>query len=169
MLTNIDLEKIAKVLKLNLVAICSKDVLKKISPKIGGYIINMQDEADGNGTHWVSFCIYTENEIAKCLYFDSYGFPPPIEIEQYIKHISNEKIACNTRMIQKIQTTECGWYCVSFLYNMQYKRRTNDMIKDYYHYISKYSNDLNKELSILKTSFKPWEVNFYSKTITKKH
>jgi hypothetical protein len=39
------------------------------------------------------------------------------------------------------------------------------MIEDYNIYINKFSNNLNQELKILKESFKPWNVNFYSKSI----
>jgi hypothetical protein len=102
----------------------------------------------------------------KCLYFDSYGVIYPKEVEEYVKKINDSKIAYNTRQIQKLQTTECGYYCLSFLYNMQYKRKTDNMIKDYEHYISKFSNDLTKDLEILKNSFGNHHIDFYKKTCT---
>jgi hypothetical protein len=94
--------------------------------------------------------------------------PPPIEIEQYIKQLNDFKIAYNTRQVQKINTTECGFYALSWLYNMQYKRHSNDIVEDFTNYISKFSNNLNDELKILKASFNPFIVNFYNKTITLK-
>jgi hypothetical protein len=85
---------------------------------------------------------------------------------RFIKQITGDvKIPYNTRQIQKIDTSECGWYCLSWLYNLQYKRNSNNMIDDYTTYMSKFSNDLNDELKILKASFKPFIINFYSKSI----
>jgi hypothetical protein len=126
----------------------------------------MQDSNKGHGTHWTSFIVYeTNNYEYNALYHDSNGIRPPIEIENFIKQISYNKIAYNIRQIQKIDTSECGWYCLSFLYNLQYKRHSNYMIDDYNNYMSKFSNDLNNELKILKASFKPFSINFYSKSI----
>jgi hypothetical protein len=167
MLTNFEIIDLAKKLNINLVTICSKDELIKIAPKVGGYIINLENIKRGHGTHWTSFILYqTPDQGYNSLYFDSYGMRPPIEIENYIKQISkNKQIPYNTRQIQKIETSECGWYCLSFLYNMQYKRLSDNIIDDYNNYMSKYSNNLNDELKILKASFKPFTVNFYNKTI----
>jgi hypothetical protein len=168
-LTNIDLINIAKKMKINLIAVVSKDELSKIPHKTGGYIINLQNNHDGQGTHWVSFIIYQKNNnIYRCIYFDPYGIPPPIEVEQYIKQLNDLKILSNKRQVQKINTTECGWYALSWLYNMQYKRRSINIIDDFSDYISKFSNNLNDELKILKASFNPFIVNFYNKTITLK-
>ena len=166
MLTNFQLIDLAKKLNINLVNVCSKDELNKVIPKVGGYIINLENSYNGYGTHWTSFLIYeTQDHLYNALYFDSYGIRPPIEVENYIKQISNNKIGYNTRQIQKIETTECGWYALNWLYCMQYKRQSNNMIEDYNIYMNKFSNDLNQELKILKELFKPWNVNFYSKSI----
>jgi hypothetical protein len=165
-LTNVDLINIAKKMKINLIAVVSKDELHKIPHKIGGYIVNLQNNYDGHGTHWVSFIIYQDNDHKyRCLYYDPYRISPPLEVEQYIKMLNDFKIAYNNRQLQKINTTECGWYALSWLYNMQYRRRSNNIIDDYNIYISKFDSNLNDELKILKASFSPFYVNFYNKTI----
>jgi hypothetical protein len=92
--------------------------------------------------------------------------PPPIEIKEYINKINDFKIPYNTKQIQKIQTIECGYYALSFLYNMQYKRKSNDMVKDYEIYLKKYSHNLTKDLQNLKSSFGNYNINFYKKTCT---
>ena len=53
----------------------------------------MQSLNEGNGTHWVVFK-YKNNEID---YFDSFGFPPPVDIMKkskgkYYIHIKKYKI-----------------------------------------------------------------------------
>jgi hypothetical protein len=166
MLTNFQIIDLAKKLNINLIAVCSKNELNKVVPKVGGYIINLQDSTKGHGSHWTSFIIYqTPDNEYNSLYFDSYGIRPPIEVENYINKITNKKIAYNLRQIQKIDTTECGYYCLSWLYNMQYKRRSNDMTDDYNTYMSKFTNNLNDALKILKKTFLPFTVNFYKKSI----
>ena len=152
MLTNIDLANIAKQMKINLIAVVSKDELKNVAPKQGGYIINMQDSTDGSGTHWSAMCVYEDDSSYKCLYFDSYGFPAATEIEDFCKRISPYRIAYNTKQIQKTFTTDCGWYTLSWLFNMQYKRKYDDMIKDYERYIGMFTKNLTEDLIILKKS-----------------
>jgi hypothetical protein len=166
MLTNVDLIRLAKELKINLVGVCSKDELKLIKPRVGGYIINLENSTDGVGTHWLSMVLYQDDNDIKCLYFDSYGVIFPKEVEEYVKQINDCKIAYSTRQIQKLQTSECGYYCLSFLYNMQYKRKSDNMIKDYENYMSGFSNDLTKDLEILKNSFGNYNIDFYKKTCT---
>jgi hypothetical protein len=167
MLTNVDLIRLAKELKINLIGVCSKDELHLIKPRVGGYIINMQNSTDGVGSHWVSAILYQDDNAMKCLYFDSYGIAPLKEVEQYVKKINDDfKIAYSTRQIQKLQTTECGYYCLNFLYNMQYNRKSDNMIKDYENYIIKFSNDLTKDLEILKNSFGNYNIDFYKKKCT---
>jgi hypothetical protein len=131
MLTNVDLIRLAKELKINLVGVCSKDELKLIKPRVGGYIINMQNSDMGFGTHWLSIVLYQDDNDMKCLYFDSYGVIFPKEVEEYVKQINDCRIVYSTRQIQKLQTSD---YCLSMLYNMQYKRKSDDMIKDYENY-----------------------------------
>jgi hypothetical protein len=48
MLTNVDLIRLAKELKINLVGVCSKDELHLIKPRVGGYIINLENSTDGS-------------------------------------------------------------------------------------------------------------------------
>ena len=52
MITNFDLEKLARFYKLPLVSICMKNELPP-EPKEGCYIVNMQSSSAGNGTHWL--------------------------------------------------------------------------------------------------------------------
>ena len=58
MLTNFQIIDLAKKLNLCLIAVCSKDELNKVVPKVGGYVINLLDTNKGNGSQWTSFLIY---------------------------------------------------------------------------------------------------------------
>ena len=84
----------------------SKDELPK-KLKIGWYVINLQStkEGDRHGTHWTCFK-YSPLLIE---YFDAFGFPPPNEVMQIpTKH----GIIYNSKEIQNINATTCGWYCI---------------------------------------------------------
>ena len=77
------------------------------NPDRGFYIINLQSEADPrNGTHWT--CFYYDG--LTNLYYDSFGFPAPEELEEVIfPYIYND------RDIQDIKSSSCGYYCIAFI------------------------------------------------------
>lgn len=72
----------------------------------GSYIVNLQSAKDGNGTHWVAL-YHTPNF---SYYYDSYGFVPPLEVEnKIIPYIYNDL------EIQDLDSTACGYYCLAFV------------------------------------------------------
>jgi hypothetical protein len=106
MITNYDIEEIAKCLKLNLVGVFSKDQLPQ-KRSIGSYYINMEDHDKGNGTHWVFARIFPNG---KAIYFDSFGVQTPEPIRDFLKPFS--PFACNVRQIQDIHSENCGRFCI---------------------------------------------------------
>ena len=92
LLSNIDLESYCELLGKNLNEILSKNLFKNIKPKLGGYIINLQDSNVGNGTHWTA--LYITKDVA--IYYDSFGLPIPTIIVQFIRKLNkNTKIPCS--------------------------------------------------------------------------
>lgn len=110
MMTNIDLENMADRLELPLVGVYSKDELVSgNNPRqIGNYIINMQSSSDGNGTHWVCATVFRNG---KALYFDSFGFPSPIAIQEFLQPF--KPYAYNNRDIQDYNSDNCGRFCMA--------------------------------------------------------
>lgn len=106
-ISNIKIETIAKNIKLNIIVIC-KDELKEQYPS-GNYIVNLNNK-DENGSHWVSFVIH--QNIA--FYFDSFGAQPPQEFITYCKKFKL-KLCCNTYIIQNINSSNCGYYCLGLI------------------------------------------------------
>ena len=51
MITNFELERLAKFYRLPLISICMKNELPS-TVSDGCYIINMQSSTQGNGSHW---------------------------------------------------------------------------------------------------------------------
>jgi len=103
--SNTELLDILKNYNININGVYAKDQLKK-PLKDGFYIINL-DDSDGKGTHWTA--LYKIND-AFSLYFDAFGFPAPENIHNILY-----KYEYNTKQIQDINSTSCGFYCVGFI------------------------------------------------------
>ena len=113
--SNIDLEYYCKLLKINLHACTSKNLLHQIKPKQGCYIINLQDSTAGNGTHWCCFII-SESTVT---YFDPFGVLPPPDVIRFAKRYKrNIKIIYSLDKIQDLTSIYCGWYNLYYLYYM---------------------------------------------------
>jgi hypothetical protein len=82
-LSNFDIINLIKDYKIDYCfgGIYSKDLLPKDLKRSKFYIVNMQDHDEGNGTHWVVF--YYNNPLTS-IYFDSFGFVAPIQVENRI-------------------------------------------------------------------------------------
>ena len=82
-LSNFDLTDIITHMKLDkhFGGIYSKDQLPKELIRGKFYIINLQDHNKGDGTHWTAFYY---NKPLTSIYFDSYGFIAPQDVQNKI-------------------------------------------------------------------------------------
>ena len=103
---NIQLEEYANKMGLPLNNILMRDEMNKLKDN-GFYIINL-DDSDGNGTHWTAL-YFNDNALNSC-YFDSYGFVPPLEVEEKIK-----PYVYNDADIQDFNSEACGYYALAFI------------------------------------------------------
>ena len=103
--SNTELLEIIKKYNININGVFAKDQIKK-PLKDGFYIINL-DNSDGKGTHWTA--LYKIND-AFSLYWDSFGFPAPQNIDDMLY-----KYDYNKKQIQDIDSTSCGFYCIAFI------------------------------------------------------
>ena len=71
------------------------------------YILNLDSNPMGPGTHWVLLYLVNKNTV---FYFDSFGLPPPQRISYYSKIFKNR--IRNIGQIQDIKSSSCGWYCI---------------------------------------------------------
>ena len=69
-------------------------------------ILNL-DDSHGTGTHWVAWF----KQGVECIYFDSFGIKPPLELQFYLNH----DIQYNTRQIQRETDVICGHLCLYVL------------------------------------------------------
>jgi hypothetical protein len=164
MLSNFDIQRICNKLKLPIVGVFSKDELRTQNRKIGSYYVNMENSNEGEGTHWVLAKIYDDDsrdedrdmkEIHKvgALYFDPFGLDMPKEIETFLSPF--KPIPYNNRQIQSINTSECGWYCISCDYALEHKKNDETYLEDFEKYIALWSDKPSKNLKLLKSFFKP--------------
>jgi hypothetical protein len=114
--TNHELAEVCQKHGISLVGVFSKNDLPKKHQE-GGYIINLSDSHDesGNplpGTHWVAFWV----ERNKCCYFDSFGCPPPVTVQRFLKRYGRYPYCA--LVLQNMNSTVCGWYCIDFLVHM---------------------------------------------------
>ena len=88
-------------------------------------ILNI-DHSDNSGTHWT--CLFITNGVS--YYFDSFGFRPPLEVEQYCK----KPREYSTFSIQKPNEVICGQYCIYVLYRMNAGCNYYDVLDELYRY-----------------------------------
>ena len=147
-LTNIQVEQLAQRMNIPLERCCFKSELEEEPLKYNpSYIINLEDEFDKNGerndgSHYTCFQVnkYANGKIEP-IYFDSYGVAPPTEV---LKFVGVSHIPYNTKDIQSLMNSACGWYCLAFLHYINaYHGRTQSIYDDCEHFTDLF-NDLNE-------------------------
>jgi len=136
-----DLHIYCKKLSIPLIGIYTKDELPKHKQQ-GAYIINLQDDNMGNGSHWCCFI----NEKGHFIYFDPFGLNAPSELQLWF----GKKYIYNSKQIQSISTGYCGIYNIFFLkYMYQFKHLSiNDRLKRFMALWSKNPSENLKRLKI---------------------
>ena len=113
----------SKLFNIDLIEVLSKDLFSNIKPKIGSYIINLEDSEYG-GSHWTT--VILKHNIV--LYYDSFSMPMPQIIIQFIKRFDKKvKIIYSIDQIQHIKSVYCGWFALWFIIfiNVIHKKDTN--------------------------------------------
>ncbi len=93
--------------------------------KEGCYIINL-DHSSRAGTHWVALRV----EAGHSLYCDSYGLPPPEEVQKAVQQ-RQYPIIYSVRQIQALNSVMCGYICLYFLHQLQQGRDLEEVCKDF--------------------------------------
>jgi len=135
MLSNFQITDICKKHHIPLQYVGYKDLIPKRKLKSYSAIINMDSSNpnDGNpsGSHWIA--LIKRDKL--CYYFDSFGFPAPKEITNYVIYLQPQHYAYNTTQIQNIDDDHCGYYCIGLLLYVKhnYKKGSNlyEVVNDY--------------------------------------
>lgn len=136
-LSNFELLDLIKQHKLNQYfdGVYSKDQLPTLKPT-KFYIVNLED-SDGPGTHWTAFYYSPTNSI----YFDSYGFIAPLDVEKKIK-----PYIFNDAEIQDYNSSACGFYCLCFIKFLHNKTNKEEAYK---HFLKLFSDKTKQNDKIL--------------------
>jgi len=89
----------------------ARDMLPKQIRRHECGIVNL-DAVGGKGTHWVCYFNYPKAKYVE--YFDSFGLPPPEEVEKYLL-TSRKPIVYNTAELQSRDSELCGYYCIEYI------------------------------------------------------
>ena len=161
MLTDQDIDAYAEKLKIKNYHGCFiKDELPELDK--GFYVVNLNGQS-----HWTCLCkdvdAYGNNSY---MYFDSFGFPAPVEVEKSISFdnmagplgplgnkVSGKKVDYFSmeNQIQDADHTSCGFYVLAWCKSLSGKK---DKIKAYQDFITKFTNDPSKNDGILKKILK---------------
>ena len=163
MLSNFEIEDLCEKLDLPLIGVYSKDELNDIEPRVGSYIVNMQNSDKGDGSHWTLVKIYCNNDrdyistsenfkVCRSLAFDSFGIGCSIEVSNFLRNF--KPIAQSTRQIQDMKSDECGWYCMCLDYALEHKQHRDTYLEDFESWLHIWSKNTKKNSDILKAFFK---------------
>lgn len=119
-LTDIHIKELMEHWNLPLNNILMRDEMSNLN-KDGFYIINL-DTSDSTGTHWTSLYYHPIHSY----YFDSFGFVPPLEVEEKIK-----PYIYNNQDIQDWNSKACGWYCIAFIKFLHNKNNKEIAFKEF--------------------------------------
>jgi len=131
-----DINDILQSQGVKLKGIYMKDELPK-KLKTGFYVVNLQSSFQGNGTHWTAF--YYNPKLS--MYFDSYGYIPPLEVEEKIKPYIYNDID-----IQSYSSTACGYFCIAFILYMNAEKNKLKGFKDFVEIFSIDTRNNDKKL-----------------------
>ena len=145
MLTDTDIDNYMHKMKIKDYHGCYiKDELPELNK--GFYVINLNGQS-----HWT--CLYKDyDEYGNnyYLYYDSFGFPAPIEVE---KAIQKDNMGRKTdyfsmeNQLQDVDHTSCGFYVIGWCKFLNNKK---NKIKAYQDFITKFTEDSSKNDAILK-------------------
>lgn len=160
MLTNHQIEDLAKRMKVPLEFVGFKSDLPKKLKTNRSYIINLDDEVDkgtgvrSGGSHWTNFQIMEyPNGKKEGIYFDSYGAGPPEIVKKRVMDNFKMSLPHNTKDIQSLLNDACGWYCLAFLHFInEFPQRTKNLYWDTEAFLSLFE-DLNESIDFKKNEY----------------
>ena len=149
-LSNHDLEQLAAKNGITINGIYVLDQIPKVM-KNGFYVYNMDNTlSDGsNGTHWI--CTLSDNN--DCVYFDSFGQPPPLQIIKFISQ-THDCYYYNNRQLQNLDAVSCGKWCIAvavFVANAKTNMSSaHNLLRVVNHFISQFKDSTKHNEVIIK-------------------
>ena len=121
-LSNFEIEDAVKKIGLkNFRGVFLRDTLPK-KPKRNECTIMNQDDTSGDGTHWVTWCKRGDKKWC----FDSFGLPPPTELNDYLGDAFYP-----TEQIHPRKAVFCGHLCLFVLKEMQKGKGLQEILNNF--------------------------------------
>jgi len=117
--------------------------LPRMKIQKGIYIVNIDRDPRGNGTHWTMICNLEQKRI---IYFDPFGQLPNTETLDFMGK-ANKPMFFNTTDYQAINAKSCGYFCIRLSIEL-FKG------KPYEQAIKVFSNSVSENEKILYDYFK---------------
>jgi hypothetical protein len=112
----------------------------------GFYIVNLNGKS-----HWcVLYKHVDQNGEASYFWFDSFGFPPPEEVEDSVYRDARRKvyITWSKKQLQHIDHTSCGFFVVAWIRFLN--RKSQDKEKLYNQFLKKFGDPSENDIVIKK-------------------
>ena len=146
-ISNIELFRLSKEYDVSLIDVLMKDELDK--PIAGNYIINLQSSTEGTGDHWLLLILNKKNSF----YIDSFGQPPPNEVNNFVKRFNPKHFGYNTTQIQDLHSKDCGYFCLGFL--LYYKHnKSSSIYQAFLNFSNLFDKDTKRNDGVLKGLFR---------------
>ena len=133
------LRREAKKLNIPFQQVNYKDLIKPFQN--GGSIVNLSDSSASNGTHWTAVWKDKNTDI----YFDSFGFKPPVEVEKLLR----KPYYYNDAQIQDHRAGGCGSYSIEFLQHMNADKKLNPKVR-FKKFLDQFDDEYQLNRKILK-------------------
>jgi hypothetical protein len=158
MLSDTQIENLAKRMDIPLAGVFFKDELPKKLQLNRGYIINMSNAFDeegkeNEGTHFVALQLRTYPNKTIGLYFDPFGVPQPKEVSDAVIRTIGHDIPNTTKDIQSLMNGACGYYCLAWLhFTMASHYRAKELFHDTTIFLDLF-DDLNSSVDFKKNEW----------------
>lgn len=110
----------------------------------GFYIVNLNGQS-----HWCALYKYVDsNGDSSYYWFDSFGFPPPKEVERSVFNDTRRKteITWSSKQLQDIDHTSCGFFVVAWIRFMN--RKFTDKERLYNQFLKKFGDPSGNDVVI---------------------
>ena len=126
MTTNVELEEMGKDLP-NFKVRMIYNLPPTIKENESG-IINMDNDPQGQGTHWV--CFHARKNEKYTVYVDSFGVHPDERIVKMLKSLGKPLLS-STKQLQNITSQNCGAWCIRVLRELNSGKKLTTILSEF--------------------------------------
>lgn len=124
-----------KILRKNVHGIYPSDMMPTLDFSKGFGLIANTDESDRPGQHWLAVFIPNKGPPE---FFDPLAFPPIHYVDHFENFLVNRgpQYKFNTQKVQSDESTQCGLFCIYYLYFRSRNVSFEDILSSFSHRLS---------------------------------